>query len=230
MRYDATKMIKQNATIYFSGEMFGIYHRVQVRAFYVETGPWAQYTNAVSVFFIAKSQRTVKGLTQSYKPSLLILDGWGHPKPDDMFGPETVDPVTGTGTKRSKYSAFDPGWKNDFDAMIDAHIAGGARVLHDFRKHNSMAPAAAAPVYATPAPPPPHAPGPWRVYSQKTVRPFSAVELGSFPKFADAMKLYTESDASQLGRLEIVGPDGFTRYSRGAAAAESPESDAPAAE
>lgn len=60
MRYDATKMKKQNATIYFSGEMFGIYHRVQVRAFYVETGTYAQYPNAVSVFFIAKSQRTVR--------------------------------------------------------------------------------------------------------------------------------------------------------------------------
>lgn len=72
-----------------------------------------------------------------------------------MWGPEDVNAATGTITKRAKYSAFDGGWRRDFDAMIDAHIAAmvDARkaagfpesvVLHDFRKHNSMAPAAPA--------------------------------------------------------------------------------------
>lgn len=227
-KYDASKMIKKNATIYFSGEMLGTYHRIQVRAFYVETGvQYAQYPNAVALFFIAKSQRTVKAMIQTYRPSLLILDGWGHPKPDDMWGPEEVHTATGLVTKRSKYSAFDEGWKKDFDTMIGAHITAmtaarksaglpEAVILHDFRGHDSMAAAPAAP-----------APAPtdgkrWKVYSKKTVTPFSAVEEGAFPTFGEAMDLFEKLDVDKLGRLEVVGPDGYTRHSRGTAAQADP--------
>jgi hypothetical protein len=137
-------MKQQRVTLYFRGEVFGNIQKMEASAFAVATGPYAQYSDAVSVVFMKKRERTPRGFTQSYRPSLLILGGWNHPDPAPMFGrpePSSSPDIT---VQRSAYSCCDEGWQRDFNALIGAHIkATGARVLHDFREHNPYGRAAA---------------------------------------------------------------------------------------
>ena len=138
------KLIQRKVTIYYHGEMFGLIHKVEARAYFVRTGEYAQYSSAVFCHFVPKGGRNPRGFVQTFRPSLLILDGWGHPDPAGMFGePEQQGPVV---VQRSRHSAFSPEWQSEFDAMINAHILALRTdvllpVLADYRGHNPHAPA-----------------------------------------------------------------------------------------
>lgn len=130
-------LITKKVTIYFVGEMMGNVHRIKARAFYYQTGSYAQYPAAVEAVFIGKGKRTPRGIVQTAYPSLLIVEGWDNPEPDGIWAEEKV---TGDGvtTARGRYSSCDEGWRRDFDAKINPLIASGAiKVIADFRKHNS---------------------------------------------------------------------------------------------
>lgn len=149
--FSRAKLINRKVTIYFHGEMFGCIHKIEARSYFVQTGAYAQYSSAVACYFVPKGGRNPRGITQTFRPSLLILDGWGHPEPAAMFGAEETS-GEGVTVSRSRHSAFASEWQTEFDATITAHVAArGAVILADFRGHNPHAPATAA-TTAAPAP------------------------------------------------------------------------------
>lgn len=127
-------MTETKATIYFRGELMGNVHKMEVRSFGVKTGAYAQYTSAITCKFVKKGGRSVLGFVQTFQPSLLILEGWGHPDPAGIWGDEKT--ANGVTTRAGRHSACSPEWAKEFDSMIAEHIKGGAKVLHDFRGHN----------------------------------------------------------------------------------------------
>ncbi len=132
-----TQMIDRKVTIYFRGEMMGNYHKIEARNYFAGTTSYAQYPAAVQFAWVPKGSRSARGSVQTFQPSLLILDGHGHPDPASMFGEK--EDRGGVTIQRGRHSSCSPEWTSEFDAMIDAHVAAtGAKVLADFRKHNPM--------------------------------------------------------------------------------------------
>lgn len=123
------------ATIYTRG-LLGSVTRTEVKTCQITVRPYAQYNHAVECRYRKPRQRVDRGFVQTFQPDLLVLDGWGHPEPGAAF--ETVSESADCVVSRARYSACDPRWAADFNAQIDAYLeASGARVVADFRGHNS---------------------------------------------------------------------------------------------
>lgn len=131
------KPAARRVTVYVRG-MMGNIQRIEASAFSAEVGKCAQYSSAVHFAFIPKGKRNVRSSVETSRPSLLVLDGWGHPAPDSMFLPEepTADPEVSI--QRGRYRSCDSRWQSDFDTMIDAYVAqSGAKVVSDYRRHDT---------------------------------------------------------------------------------------------
>ena len=126
----------EKVTVYVASE-FGLgIKKIEATKLSIEVRPYAQYLTGIVVELLPKRMRRMRGFVQSYRPSLVVLEGWNHPDPDGMWDPSTVKTDGDVTTQRARYSACDERWQTDFDAKIDAYIANGATVLYDFRKHN----------------------------------------------------------------------------------------------
>ena len=125
----STKPTPMKVTVYICGA-FG-YNKVEATEFSSELGPFAQYKAAVKYQYKPKGKRKLVGAVQSYKPSLLVLDGWGHPDPNDALSPVGIG-------MQSRYLSFDPAYATEFSSMINTYIAErGVTVVADYRNHNS---------------------------------------------------------------------------------------------
>ena len=124
------------ATMYYRND-FGGMSKVEVKEISIEVRPCAQYNAAVHVAYKAPRQRHSRRFVQHSYPSLLVLEGWGHPDPGSMYGaPEAVG--GGVTLQRSKYLSCDPRYQQDFDAQIGAYLGeSGSSVLADFRNHRA---------------------------------------------------------------------------------------------
>lgn len=127
------------ATLFTRHEMFGNIIKLEVKDLVIETGvKYAQYDNAVKVTFVPKGKRSRRGMMLTYKPDLIVLEGWGHSiEPDGFMNPVGIveGPVTVT---RSRYSSHDAGWQRDFEAKLNKYLAEkGLTIAADFRGHNS---------------------------------------------------------------------------------------------
>lgn len=128
-------LTETKATIYYRGELMGNIHRLEVRSFGVSVGPYAQYSAAVEARFVKKGGRSVLGFVQSFQPSLVILEGWGHPEPAGIW--DKTEERDGVKVTCGRHSSCSPEWANEFDALLAAHVsATGAKILHDFRGHD----------------------------------------------------------------------------------------------
>lgn len=126
---------KQKYTMYVRGR-FG-YSKTEVTDIEADVVSYAQYKAAVRVTFLPKGARKRRSLTETYKPSIVVLEGWGHPDPGSPFGEE--ESVGGVVTMTTRYTSFDERYSEEFNTMIDAYIAKtGTVVVEDFRKHDSM--------------------------------------------------------------------------------------------
>jgi hypothetical protein len=131
---------RQKVTLYFRGEFFGNYQKVEASALNIEIRNYAQYSSAVSATFTPKGARLPRGKWFTYEPSLVVLAGWGHFEPAPMMA-ETGEEVAGVAVSESRRTACDDGWAVEFREMLAAYIEKtGARVLHDFHGHNAYAP------------------------------------------------------------------------------------------
>ena len=139
-------MKTDRVTLYFSGEMMGNYHRIECRSAEISLRAYAQFSAAIEVRFMQKGCRRVRGFMQTDSPSLLVLEGWGHPQPAGIFDESTREEVSpGVTFTKGRHSGFSPGWRLDFDAMIGEHVEKtGAKIVADFREHNPHAPLAPA--------------------------------------------------------------------------------------
>jgi hypothetical protein len=122
-------------TMYLMGGLGMV--KVEAKECEVRVAPCAQYSRALHVTFKAPRQRNARGTVLTYKPTLLVLEGWGHPDPDSAFGEEQAAD-SGCVVSRSRYSSCDPRWASDFDAKIGAYIERtGAKVAADYRGHDA---------------------------------------------------------------------------------------------
>lgn len=122
----------KTATIYMAGEFLGNIIKTEAKDVSVTRGKYAQYSNAIFITFTPKGKRKPRSVVQTYKPSALILEGFGHPEPASAF--KTVSEDDSVTVKSSVYRSFDDGWRRDFDSMIAQHIEKtSAVILADFR-------------------------------------------------------------------------------------------------
>jgi len=138
-----TKLLPQprKVTLYFSGEMFGNYTKIEATAFDFEITNYAQYPSAVHAVFVPKRSRNVRGMWQTSHPSLVVLEGWGHPEPAPMMDEPERCEGSGLMTSRSRFSSFDPRWAGEFRGMLATHVEkSGARVVLDLHGYNAHAP------------------------------------------------------------------------------------------
>jgi len=138
MMLDVCVMSKAKSTMYFQSE-FGLgVKKLEVTGLEINVRSHAQYTAAVEAIFVPRRARKQRVLVQTHKPSLLVLEGWGHPEPDGIFLPAEEGATLLTG----RYSACDERWQSDFDQRINAYVASSQAVVeHDFRNHNTHGPA-----------------------------------------------------------------------------------------
>jgi hypothetical protein len=104
---------KRRVTVYFMGG-FGGSVRAEASAFAHSVGPYAQHKSAVHYSLVRKGERRTRGLVQTYMPSLVVLDGWGHPDPEGH-------------------------WIGGWSSKLDEYIASScAVVVCDYRGHDCM--------------------------------------------------------------------------------------------
>lgn len=109
----------KKVTIY-TGATFGI-QKYEGTLVDCGTKKYAQYDNAPFVAYIPKGKRKTTGFIKGYKPYILIVEGFGHPAPDDMFLPPIIS-ETGVAVSKTRYSCFDDKYSHDFDAKIAEHL------------------------------------------------------------------------------------------------------------
>lgn len=126
----------RKVTIYRKSEFGMGYVKVECRKFGFEHRKYAQYNNAVAVAFVEKGKRKVRGFHETTYPSCVVLEGHGHPDPDDpMTAPEVSE--TGCVVRRSRFSSFDPAWSEEFNAKLAGYLAeSGATVVLDTREND----------------------------------------------------------------------------------------------
>lgn len=132
---------RPKVTIYHKSDLMGNIIKTEARLVEHGTRKYAQYDNAVFVNFVPKRKRKVRGLIATSRPYVLILEGWGHPDPDSLFGPAERSETTGVGFARGRYSAFSGGWVADFEKRINPYLESGkAAVVADYREVSTVAP------------------------------------------------------------------------------------------
>lgn len=97
-------------TMYLRSEFGMGVVKVEAKTCELEVKPYAQYERGIYVKFLKPRQRKTRSLVQASYPSLVILDGWGHPDPDGMFLPEQPGETEGVTVRHGRYSAFDERW------------------------------------------------------------------------------------------------------------------------
>lgn len=105
---------KTKATIIYKGGMGNI--RV-MHVYLIAHGrkKYAQYASAPFVQYVEKGKRKPQGFIQSYRPYLVILDGWQNIESQSMWGKTEVN-ANGTTISTGKYASFDDRWATDFEA------------------------------------------------------------------------------------------------------------------
>lgn len=125
----------EKVTLYYQGG-FGMV-KVEATRFKVEVRPHAQYERGVYVEMVPKGKRRAREFVQAYSPSLIVLEGWGHPDPDSAFLPPEPGKTDGVEVSHGRYSSCDPRWMSDFGSKLAAYLEekGSKILLHDFRGH-----------------------------------------------------------------------------------------------
>jgi hypothetical protein len=120
-------------TIYVKG-YFGV-TKQEATLFEHGRQKYAQYENAPFVVYKKKRARKKLKTVQTFRPFLLIVEGWGQPEPPSAFSPMEPGETAGiVGVQRSKYSSCDSRYETDFNATINPLIESGkVKVVGDYR-------------------------------------------------------------------------------------------------
>jgi len=132
----------KKATIYLTTEgiSLGNVHKLEVREVEVIRKPWAQYPSAVQCKYLLPRKRNWSGRTGSYKPYIVVLEGWGHPDPDSPW--VTIKEDSEVSVSESKYFSCSDGWETDFDRKLTSYLEANpsVKVLGDYRHTNGCNP------------------------------------------------------------------------------------------
>ena len=126
--------MNNQVTIYVNSEFGGNISKIEGKLVKYEFGKYAQYDNALTVHFIPKGKRNVRGFTKCSHATVMILEGIGHPVPESMFGEPVKSSVEGITLREGRHSMFSDAWDKNFDAMMDAYIAQNSpKIILDCR-------------------------------------------------------------------------------------------------
>lgn len=93
----------------------------------------------VRVQFIPRGKRVPCEIVEDSAPTLVILDGWGHPEIREWYN-ETVDRRTGVTTRAARHLFGAEEWQTEFDEFLDRYLSDSSSlVLADYRSHNTKA-------------------------------------------------------------------------------------------
>jgi hypothetical protein len=126
-----SELTLDKGTLYVHGP-FG-FTKVEAKDIRVDVKPYAQYSHAVHVTYIPKGKQKARGHVDTYKPTLIVLSGWGH------FDPPSAFKKNSDGSEQSKDSCFSDVFLTDFDEALKASgaLANGL-VAADFRGFDPM--------------------------------------------------------------------------------------------
>lgn len=124
------------ATLITLGDMGFGHHAQQVRDLEIKIVPHAQYSQAVSISYIAKGQRTRRGFVQAYGANVVALDGWVDVEKRDSFAAATSS-QPGVTVQHCRDTAFGATWATERDEAVDLAVRRGARIVADYRGHNA---------------------------------------------------------------------------------------------
>ena len=122
---------RERATIYTQGDLGGAYRKTEVRDLTIEVVKYAQYDGALRVTFTPKGARRARQLTLTYKPALLVLDGWNGPDMDDGY--EKVDEIC----SRARHLSCSDSWDDEArQALTGSEIVFDAAGWNSYRGHH----------------------------------------------------------------------------------------------
>lgn len=109
--------------IFRKGYMAGGIIKERAKNLILVRGPYAQYRDAIHLYWQAHNQRTrIKHEVFTHGP-LLILSGWDHDlEPESLYLDEEKS-GNGVWTKRGRYRSADPRWTSNFIKTSDAYLA-----------------------------------------------------------------------------------------------------------
>ena len=124
------------ATLYIAG-LVG-YKRIEGKDLKWEIGPHAQFRKAIVISFVPKGKRRRFNIRLTRSPYSIVLDGWGHPEPPDIFDdPRELQHGV---AKKAKHVACDSAYDREFNDFLAKYTEeSGCIVLADFRMHDPEA-------------------------------------------------------------------------------------------
>ena len=115
----------------------GGYLQIEASRAQVRRVAYAQYNTAVELTYRPKRARHDRQIMQTFQPTLVILEGWGHFQPDEYYTPGTVHEGQHCTVTQGAFRGCAGEWRSEFTAMLDAYVAEtGAKVVRDYRGAN----------------------------------------------------------------------------------------------
>lgn len=118
-------------TIYANSDFSTCPHAIEARLIDHGREDYAQYNGAPFVKYTPKGKRTTRMIRKGFRPFILIVEGWNHPSPPDMFAQSTTQ--NGMTCKSSKYLSHDARYIEDFNTWYTEHMQA-AQVIADYRE------------------------------------------------------------------------------------------------
>lgn len=129
---EVTKLDKpMKVTLYYVGE-FGGFQKIEGHMYEHGRKKYAQYWAAPYIHIKPKRKRSVLQIIQGYNPTLVIVEGWGHPEIRDLGA---VSETSGDVTTTSYGLSFGEERTNDFNTFVDAF---GDLVIADYRNKDNV--------------------------------------------------------------------------------------------
>ena len=96
---------------------------------------YAQYSKVPFVIVKPKrKQRFFKMKSAGYKPFMIVVEGWGNPEPDSLYGAPKPADKNGTTISEGRHIGFGSGWTKDFNSQIGLFLANNpGKILLDDR-------------------------------------------------------------------------------------------------
>jgi len=124
----------KKATILFKG---GLGNVIVKHVYLLAHGrkKYAQYASAPFVHYVEKGKRKPTGFVQTFRPYLVILDGWQEIESQSLFRPATLS-TSGALVSEGKFASCDDGWQKEFENETGEF----KNVIADYREVNAYQP------------------------------------------------------------------------------------------
>jgi len=138
VKFDLDRMLidrnlDKPVTVYFMGEFGMGLIKVEGKLKALDTKKYAQYNNAPFIDLVPSKKRKTRRFMQTYDPYMVVLEGIGHPDPND-----NMEELSNDGdliVSQSRHLSFSSEWKSEGDTLLDNYINGNdVTVLGDFRQ------------------------------------------------------------------------------------------------